>query len=122
MLSVFTNPVFSDSVADLIRLAETTGFYLMQLDVRQESGIHLHAVADILEQLGITDEYDGMSEVDRLAILSDLIRQDTPPSVNRRRLRAETRDVLEVFDHMTYSQEFDTTLSSNANQVSTLSI
>ena len=33
---------------DLIRLAETFGFHLMQLDVRQESGRHTEAVADIL--------------------------------------------------------------------------
>ena len=28
---------------DLIRLAKTIGFYLMQLDIRQESGVHARA-------------------------------------------------------------------------------
>ncbi len=36
---------------DLIRLVESFGFYLMHLDVRQESTRHTDAVAEILQQI-----------------------------------------------------------------------
>ena len=35
---------------DLMRLVETFGFYLMHLDIRQESTRHTEAVSEILKQ------------------------------------------------------------------------
>jgi len=57
---------------DLIRLAETFGFHLMQLDVRQESGRHTEAVADILTA-ALSLDYRAMDENQRLDLLSEAI-------------------------------------------------
>lgn len=89
---------------DLIRLVETFGFYLMQLDVRQESTRHSEAVAEILKHLQDPIDYMGMSEKQRLATLARLIREER----NQRQLlpldlakfSEETRETMEVFDVM----------------------
>ncbi|MGE0082295.1 MAG: phosphoenolpyruvate carboxylase, partial [Thiohalomonadaceae bacterium] len=56
---------------DLIRLAETFGFYLVHLDVRQESARHTQAVTEILKQLG--KDYADLEESRRIALLAELI-------------------------------------------------
>ena len=49
---------------DLIRLAETVGFHLLKLDIRQESTRHSQAVHEILLQAGVAD-YLSLSETER---------------------------------------------------------
>jgi phosphoenolpyruvate carboxylase len=57
---------------DLIRLVDTFGFHLMQLDVRQESGRHTEAVAEILRD-SLSLDYHALDERQRLEILSEAI-------------------------------------------------
>jgi phosphoenolpyruvate carboxylase len=83
---------------DLIRLARTIGFYLMQLDIRQESGVHARAVADILKTAGIEDDFDSLAEVEKSALLSDLIEVEKPLQVTRASLEPMTQEVIAVFD------------------------
>jgi phosphoenolpyruvate carboxylase len=85
---------------DLIRLAGTIGFYLMQLDIRQESGVHARAVADILKTLGIENDFQALSEEEKTALLSDLIELEKPPQFPRASLDSMTQEVLAVFDLM----------------------
>jgi phosphoenolpyruvate carboxylase len=82
---------------DLIRLVRTCGFYLARLDIRQESTVHTAAVADILQQLGVHDDYASLNEAERMALLGKLISQ--PPELTDRGALAEmTQEVLRVFD------------------------
>lgn len=60
---------------DLIRLVESFGFYLMHLDLRQESTRHTAAVAEILKQIDPNIDYNSLGESDRLEILSNQIKQ-----------------------------------------------
>ncbi len=84
---------------DLIRLAETFGFHLMQLDVRQESGRHTQAVADILAAaLGV--DYRALDEDQRLHLLGEAIAAPGGLVYNRADLPAATRETLEVFEVM----------------------
>ncbi|SMF97637.1 Phosphoenolpyruvate carboxylase, type 1 [Methylomagnum ishizawai] len=84
---------------DLIRLAETFGFHLMQLDVRQESGRHTAAVADILKAaLGV--DYPALDEAERLHLLGEAIAAPGGLVYNRADLATATRETLEVFDVM----------------------
>ena len=53
---------------DVIRLAETFGFHLVTLDIRQESRRHGTAVSEILLLSGI--EYDDLDESARLELLA----------------------------------------------------
>ncbi|MDT8282861.1 MAG: phosphoenolpyruvate carboxylase, partial [Gammaproteobacteria bacterium] len=61
------------AIKDLIRLVESFGFYLMQLDVRQESTRHTEAVAEILQQSNTYMDYDSLDEETRIKLLADLI-------------------------------------------------
>lgn len=84
---------------DLIRLAETFGFHLMQLDVRQESGRHTEAVADILEAaLGV--DYRPLDENQRLGLLSEAIAAPGGLMYDPAALSPTTRETLETFEVM----------------------
>ena len=84
---------------DLIRLVETFGFHLMQLDVRQESGRHSQAVADILK-LTLNVDYAALSEGERLKLLAETIGAPGGLLFDRSLLQPMTRDTLAVFETM----------------------
>jgi phosphoenolpyruvate carboxylase len=88
---------------DLIRLAETFGFHLVSLDVRQESTVHSNTVAEILAAAGQGD-YLALDETARVEKLAQLIAGDTP-SFERARLTDKARETLEVFELMARLQE-----------------
>ncbi|MDE3208982.1 MAG: phosphoenolpyruvate carboxylase, partial [Pseudomonadota bacterium] len=81
---------------DLIRQVETFGFYLMQLDVRQESTVHSRAIADILALSQVCPDYLAADEKTRLTLLCKAV--ETPPAFDRDALADETRLTLDVFD------------------------
>ena len=82
---------------DLIRLVETFGFYLMHLDIRQESTRHTDAVSDICSALPEPIDYAALEESARQAFLTRAL-ESTPPALPRDTLSAGTRETLEVFD------------------------
>lgn len=86
---------------DLIRLVETCGFGLYQLDIRQESTIHSETVAEILKLSGLCSHYLELPEAERLALLAELIQRNRLPLPYRPDLTARTAETLEVFDTMT---------------------
>ena len=57
--------IANGDLQDLIRVAETFGFFLLKLDIRQESTRHSNAVADILKQLPKAPNYDALDEKQR---------------------------------------------------------
>ena len=83
---------------DLIRLVQTFGFYLMRLDIRQESTVHTDAVTDLLTHLGI--DYAQLTEAERLETLSQQIASPTIIDTQHLDLAPMTREVLEVFHVM----------------------
>ncbi|MGD2116839.1 MAG: phosphoenolpyruvate carboxylase, partial [Chromatiales bacterium] len=85
------------SLQDLIWLAETFGFHLTHLDIRQESTVHSNAVAEILQHCDSAPEYSTLDESQRMDVLGRLI-QDGKFQLSREQLSDETRQVLEVFD------------------------
>lgn len=89
--------IASLELQDLIRLAETFGFHLMQLDVRQESSRHTEAVAEILA-LAWSADYLALDEDGRLALLSEAIAAPAGLAENRAALSEATRESLEVFE------------------------
>jgi phosphoenolpyruvate carboxylase len=84
---------------DLIRLVETFGFFLMHLDVRQESTRHTDAVSRLFSQLPGAPDYAALDEAGRQQVLSAMLL-DTPPLIARDQLDDATRETLEVFDVM----------------------
>ena len=82
---------------DLLRLARTFGFFLAHLDIRQESGVHGAAVADLLRQWPDPIDYASLDEPGRLALLGRLVGEPKP-EIDRARLQPMTREVLAVFE------------------------
>ncbi len=81
---------------DLIRLVETCGFFLVNLDVRQESSRHTEAVRELLGKLPEPVDYDGLDEAARLRALAKLTTAP-PLDVDDAALSEPTRETLEVF-------------------------
>ncbi len=84
---------------DVIRIAETFGFHMVALDLRQESTRHSNAVTEILKLAGLAD-YASLNEDDRLAFLSDQIAGNQLPEFDRKKLAEDNRITLELFDNV----------------------
>lgn len=85
---------------DLIRLAETCGFGLYKLDIRQESTIHSETVAEVLHLSGLCHNYLQLPEAERLELLGELILRPRLPLPHRPKLSERTAETLEIFDTM----------------------
>lgn len=96
--------VANAELQDLIRLVETFGFYLMHLDVRQESTRHSDAVGALFRQLPGAPDYTALDEATRQQALSAMLLQ-APPAIDRESLDEATRETLEVFDVMRDMQD-----------------
>jgi phosphoenolpyruvate carboxylase len=97
--------VAEGELKDLIRMAESFGFFLAELDVRQESSVHSEAVHEILVQTAGLD-YASLDEARRLETLAGLVAGDiplAPPDVNR--LSESARETLAVFEVMASLRE-----------------
>ncbi|WP_130537840.1 phosphoenolpyruvate carboxylase [Thiomicrorhabdus indica] len=90
--------VADEELLDLIRLVKTFGFYLMRLDIRQESTVHTDAVADLLQHLGI--DYNALSEEERMELLAKHVASPTIIDTQHLALDKMTTEVLEVFHVM----------------------
>ncbi|MDZ7802793.1 phosphoenolpyruvate carboxylase [Thiohalophilus sp.] len=89
---------------NLIRLVETFGFYLAQLDIRQESTIHTETVSEVIRQLDGSD-YAALDEEGRLNKLAELIRQGEAPQIDLEPLSEMSRETVEVFQVMARLRE-----------------
>ena len=81
---------------DLIRLVQTFGFFLMHLDIRQESTRHTGAISEILKTLPGGVDYASLDEATRQQQLTQALTT-TPPALDRSSLSYDTRETLEVF-------------------------
>ena len=82
---------------DVIRIAETFGFHLVSLDVRQESSRHTQAVSEIL-RLADGVDYEKLDETQRLALLAEQIETGIKPVFDKSRLDEANLQALEVFE------------------------
>jgi phosphoenolpyruvate carboxylase len=82
---------------DLIRLVQTFGFFLMHLDIRQESTRHTEAISEILTTLPGKIDYTSLDEAARQRQLTEALGT-TPPTLDRSGLSDDTLETLEVFD------------------------
>lgn len=65
-------------LGEVIRQVEVFGFHFARLDIREHAGIHAHAIGEILAGLGIEDDYEGLGEAERVAVLVREIEQRRP--------------------------------------------
>lgn len=83
-------------LARLIRQVEVFGFHLATLDMRQHSGRHRTAMAEVLARYGIASNYAEMSEADRVALLSREIMNPRPLTA-RLDFGEETNETIRLF-------------------------
>ncbi len=89
---------------DLIRLVESCGFFLVHLDVRQESSRHTEAVAELCARLPEPVDYTALTERERLELLARQLARP-PLDLDLERLSPATRETLEVFAVMKAMRE-----------------
>jgi len=100
LISHNDHDVAKREVKDLIRLVETCGFSLYELDIRQESTIHTNAVNEVVKQFLPDVDYNSLTEKERLQLLADLIRRDNLPKANPEPLTDKSVETIELFDTM----------------------
>ena len=82
----------------LIRQVELFGFHLATLDIRNHSGEHESAVAELLKKVGIESDYSERSEREKLHILQQVLKDPRPISLLNEDYSEATREMLNVFE------------------------
>jgi phosphoenolpyruvate carboxylase len=80
----------------LIR-AQTFGFHMAGLDIRQHSEKHEKAIAELLSVGEVTEEYFTLSEEEKVQLLMKELKNPRPLSPVRSHLSEDTTQMLEVF-------------------------
>lgn len=88
---------------DLIRLAETFGFFCLRLGVRQESTRHTDAVTELFQLHG--EDYAELNEEQRLHQLEEAIRNPSQFNTGQTGISELTRETLDVFSVMQKMRE-----------------
>jgi phosphoenolpyruvate carboxylase len=81
---------------DLIRLADSFGFFLAELDIRQESTRHTDAVAELFRLAPNLPDYAGLDEDERCRVLGDMLSRAGTPLLYSQDLSPETTEILAV--------------------------
>ena len=85
-------------LADLLSRAQTFGFHLAALDVRQHSEVHEQTVAHLLRAAGLTDDYAGLPEEERLALLTEELQNPRPLLPRGRPWPEATASLMETLE------------------------
>ena len=83
-------------LAHLIRAVEIFGFHLASLELRQHSGRHRTAVAEINARYGIFADYGALAEADKTRILTGEI-QNLRPFTAQLHFSQETNEAIGLF-------------------------
>jgi phosphoenolpyruvate carboxylase len=94
--------VADGKLKDLIRLVETFGFYLVKLDIRQESTRHTDAIAELFTLRDV--DYKQLDEAERCALLTDSLKNLHKINIEQAELSTETAETLAVFQVMNKMQ------------------
>jgi len=95
--------VANREVLDLIRLVETFGFHLLQLDVRQESNRHSQTVAEIL-RAALNIDYLSMDEPARLELLGEAITNPNALMFDLASLTPNAQETLRLFQLIAHAR------------------
>jgi phosphoenolpyruvate carboxylase len=84
-------------VRDLQVQAEVFGFHLATLDLRQHASRHVAALTCLFARYGDTDDYAGLPENDKVALLCRELEQRRPLAPRRLDLDGDTNETLQLF-------------------------
>ena len=88
--------IANQALKDLIRLAETFGFHLTRLDVRDEATQHDRTVGEILKQWGYAENYHELAAEKRTALLNECLDRQSLPRINAAALSRNAQKVMDV--------------------------
>lgn len=91
-------------LARLIRRVEVFGFHLATLDVRQHSERHTQAIAEIFARYHLAEDYTGLPEAEKVALLVQEIESPRPLTAQLDFSQA-TNETVEVFRLIRRAQE-----------------
>ncbi|MEQ8317232.1 MAG: phosphoenolpyruvate carboxylase [Phycisphaerales bacterium] len=81
-------------LADAITRARAFGLHLATLDVRQHSGVHARTLAELLKIAGVEDDYQGLDEDAKLALLRRELSHHRPLVREADALSDETAELM----------------------------
>ncbi len=81
----------------MIRQVQLFGFHLATLDVRNHSGEHESAVAEMLQVVGLEGDYAALSEDKKQELLMRVLKDPRPLMLLNEDYSKETRDIFDVF-------------------------
>ncbi|WP_416147363.1 phosphoenolpyruvate carboxylase [Salipaludibacillus sp. HK11] len=84
-------------LAKLTRQVQLFGFHLATLDVRNHSGEHETAVAEMLKVVGISKDYAQLSEEEKLDVLQKVLKDPRPLMLHNEDYSKESQDIFDVF-------------------------
>ncbi|WP_413374725.1 phosphoenolpyruvate carboxylase [Alkalihalobacillus sp. 1P02AB] len=85
------------TIRNIIRQVQLFGFHLATLDIRNHSGEHQTAVAELLKAVKVCDHYAELSEEEKMSILKEVLNDPRPLSLFEGDYSEETQKVLNVF-------------------------
>lgn len=85
------------TIRKLIRQVELFGFHLATLDIRNHSGEHASAVAEILRVVNIAENYETLPEQEKLNLLQDALSDPRPLMLLHEDYTKETQEIFKVF-------------------------
>ncbi|HEY2634110.1 MAG TPA: phosphoenolpyruvate carboxylase, partial [Steroidobacteraceae bacterium] len=84
------------ALARLSRAVETFGFHLATLDLRQNADVHARVVAELLAVAGVSPDYEGLQEAERVRLLRQELRSERLLASPYASYSPETLSELEV--------------------------
>ncbi len=88
------------SLSDLIIRSRVFGFHLAALDIRQHSRVHAAVIAELLHLAGVSEDYQRLSETEKVALLENELANPRPLYRNREDFSDQAIELLDVFNLM----------------------
>jgi phosphoenolpyruvate carboxylase len=85
------------ALRDVVREVEVFGLHLARIDIRQHSGRHEQALAEVLAGAGVCADYRALDEAGRVALLARLLDDPRPLIPVHLTYSPEVREVVETF-------------------------
>jgi phosphoenolpyruvate carboxylase len=92
---------------DLMIRAETFGFHLATLDIRQHSGLHEETIAELMKLARVNDHYADLSEEEKIKLLTEELSNPRPLSPARASLSEQSQEIVGVFELINDLQRLD---------------
>ncbi len=96
-----------ERIQRLLWQSRTFRFYMATLDVRQHSAVHEAAVATLLKESGISDDYTSLDENAKVALLGAELQSRRPLLPHGFPTDPKLKEVLDVFDTIRWAQNIE---------------